>query len=160
MAIHGALFVSAVVGCKGEQVEAPKSAAEVMDAAAQRVRPVDGITWPEPPADGSPVVGQFLGIVNDDGDARVQLRLFNLAEKPVDLIEMELRYLGAQGQELKRFPWKIKADVSAQSHGKYVVGAFLPAETSSAMAQVNTVVFADGTRWTAPRSGESATNTD
>lgn len=154
------VIISAATGCKGERVEAPKSAAEVMDAAAQRVRPVDGITWPDPPSDGSPVAGEFLKLVEDDGDLRVELRLFNLSEKPVELVEMELRYLGSDGAELKRFPWKTKVNIMAQSHGKYVVGAFLPPETSHAAVQIHTVVFGDGSRWTAQKNQVPSTKTN
>ena len=141
--------------CSSDSPPAATSAEEALEAAEQRARPADGIPWPDPPANGSPVVAEFLTLVTDDGDLRAEMRFFNQGDKDVDLVEMELRYLDEGGEELKRFPWKAAPSLSSRSHVSYVVGAFLPEETKRVEADISGVRYADGTRWsTKPPTGD------
>ena len=113
--------------------------------------PAAKVTWPAAPSDGAPVVLQFKGIVDDKGEKVADMTLFNFSDKPVSELRMTLHYLDASGKELKTFPWgQSKRPELAGAKGTAELpkmGAFLPAETASVTATIESVGYVDGTKW-------------
>lgn len=112
----------------------------------------ENVTWPAAPADGQPVVLQFVSVgPNKRGkDLEAQMRVFNFSDKDVKRLSLMLDYLDGSGKKLKDFPWSMMAGSSIVGpKGTKVdgMGAFIPAETKKVEARVRSVEFGDGTKW-------------
>ena len=139
-------------GCSETPTDRGQLAAQAIDAAVVRARPVDGLVWPDPPDNGSPVAAEWVRQVQDDGQVRAEIRLFNFGHKETRLVSMKLHYLDKNDQVLKQFPWNAPASISPQSHGRQVVGAFMTDKTVRIRAEVVSIRFTDNTSWAASSS--------
>lgn len=108
--------------------------------------------WPAQPADGTPIVAEFIAMQGSGEDIEVKLRLFNFADKAINSVRMTLNYLDATGKELKDFPWsQAKAGmIGKKGTAEIKAGAFIPAETKSVSVEFRGVEYADGTKWERP----------
>lgn len=125
----------AVTGCKSKDGDSSSSKA----------------TWPAQPADGTPIVAEFIALEGKGDDIEVKLRLFNFADKEVKGVQMTLNYLDGTGKELKDFPWgQAKAGlIGKKGTAEIKAGAFVPEETKSVSVEFRGVDYADGTKWEA-----------
>lgn len=109
--------------------------------------------WPKAPADGTPIVAEFVKLQGEGDKREAQLRLFNFADKEVKAVHMKLHYLDASGKELKTFPFTNMKDVGlvkAKDTAEIRAGVFLPPETAKVTADFNAVDYADGSKWSHP----------
>lgn len=113
--------------------------------------PAAKVTWPAAPSDGTPVVLQFKELVDEKGEKLARMTMFNYADKGVSELRMTLHYLDASGKELKTFPWgQSKRPELTGAKGTVELpklGAFLPPETASVTATIESVGYTDGTKW-------------
>jgi len=133
----GLLMPVVATGCKGKGG----------DAGSQR-----DVKWPAQPADGTPLVAEFLALEGSGDRIEAKLRLFNFADKEVRGISMTLNYLDGTGKELKDFPWsqsKAAGLVGKKGTADIKGGAFIPAETKTVSVELVSVDYADGTKWNA-----------
>ncbi len=107
--------------------------------------------WPAKPADGAPLVVEFVKLVGADKDMQAELKLFNFEAKAVRRLFMTTHFLDASGKELKDFPWSVQAPevVGAKKTAVIKAGAFLPKETVSVKVTLREVEFTDGSKWEA-----------
>ena len=112
------------------------------------------VAWPAKPADDTPLVFQFVDLKGTGDDMRANLRVFNITDKAVRAVKLQLHYLDATGKELKDFPWGASAPQLVGPKGTAVgdYGAFLPPDTKSVNVTIREVEFSDGTKW----AGKSA----
>lgn len=112
--------------------------------------------WPEKPADGAPLVIEFVKIAGQGDDTRAELKVFNFEDKDVMRLHMTLHYLDASGKELKDFPWSVQANpvVGAKKSAVIEAGAFLPKETVSVKVDLRSVQFDGGGKWEAAKKTE------
>lgn len=120
--------------CKGKSDSAAKS----------------DVTWPAQPADGTPIVAEFVSLAGTGDNVEATLRLFNFADKDVTGVHMTLHYLDAAGKELKDFPWsqsKPSGLVEKKGTADIKAGAFIPAGTKTVTAEFRSVVYSDASTW-------------
>ena len=106
--------------------------------------------WPEKPADGTPVVVEFVALDGEGKKMSAKMRVFNFSDKAVSRVGLQLDYLDAQGKKLKDFPWSQQGMpqlVGPKGQEVAEMGAFLPPETAKVMAKVELVEFKDGSKW-------------
>src|SRR6185295_5770449 len=116
------------------------------------------VKWPAKPANGSPLAIEFVALKGTGDDISADMRLFNFEAKPITGISLELHYQGADGKDLKTFPWGAQAApylVDAKGTSVKDMGAFIPAEAKTVSADIHEVTFKDGTKWTAPAAPTS-----
>lgn len=113
----------------------------------------DSVKWPEKPADGAPVVGEFIEMTGEGEDMEAKIRFFNFTDKSIDRLQMTLHYLDGSGKELDDFPYTVMQGklIDAKGHRTKEVGAFIPKETKKVTAEIREVQFTDGTTWSAPQ---------
>lgn len=115
----------------------------------------EAVTWPEKPADGTPVVFKSVSVGPDKKgkDLEAKVRMFNFTDKDVSRISATLDYLDGSGKKLKDFPWGMGGPNLLPAKGTKVdeVGAFLPPETKSVEVRVRSVDFKDGSKWEAKK---------
>ena len=113
----------------------------------------ENLTWPAKPADGAPVVFEFVSVGPDKKgkDLEAKVRMFNFTDKNVVRISATLDYLDGSGKKLKDFPWGMGGQNLLPAKGTKVdeVGAFIPAETKKVEVRVRSVDFDDKTKWEA-----------
>lgn len=108
------------------------------------------VKWPEKPADGTPVVIEFVKLVGEGDKKEAKMRVFNFEEKSVTRLNMMLDYLDKDGKKLKDFPWSAQASaglVGAKEHKVKEMGAFIPDGTAKVVANLSEVEFRDGKTW-------------
>ena len=127
------VVVSALAACKGKKDNAD-------------------MKWPDKPADGTPVAMQFLSMKGAGDRMEAHVRFFNFADKAVTGVRMELHYQGADGKDLKTFPYGVQAPglIGAKDTAEKDVGAFIPADTKNVTADISEVDYADGPAWKKP----------
>lgn len=113
----------------------------------------DDVTWPAKPADGTPVVFEFVSMQPNDKDLEAKVRMFNFTDKDVTRISATLDYLDGTGKKLKDFPWGMGGPALLPAKATKVdeVGAFVPPETKKVEVRVRRVEFADKSKWEAPK---------
>ena len=141
-------------GCKkdGPAKGAEGTAQEAKGVQGGGTQAAGGTAWPDKPADGAPVVVQFVSMTRKGDDPRAKMQIFNFADKGIRGVHLDLHYLGAKDEELKTFPWSQVAPtlVEAKSHSAQEMGAFIPEETARVTADVKRVEYSDGTEWRRP----------
>jgi len=107
------------------------------------------MTWPAQPADGTPVVFEFVEVTGTGDKLKAKMRMFNFTQKKITRITSKLDYLDATGKKLKDFPWSMQgpALLGPKEAKEKDMGAFLPAETKKVEAKIEGVDFDDGTKW-------------
>ncbi len=106
--------------------------------------------WPDQPANGQPVVLEFVEMIGEGEDLGASMRVFNFGEQAVERLNMTLRYLNEAGEELETFPFSVSQPEIAAAGGQagIEVGMFVPAETVRIEADLDTVNFVGGETWT------------
>jgi hypothetical protein len=107
------------------------------------------VKWPDKPADGTPVVFEFVEVAGKGDKLKAKMRMFNFSDKTVTRIVSTLDYLDGTGKSLKDFPWSMQGPALLDPKGTKDkdMGAFLPAETKKVNAKITGVDFGDGTKW-------------
>lgn len=110
----------------------------------------DEVTWPEKPADGTPVVIQFVKIAGEGDDMSAKMRVFNFGEQSVTRMQMTLEYLDADGKKLGDFPWSqhaMSGIVDKKAHKVVNMGALIKKGTTKVRAVLSEVEFRGGKTW-------------
>lgn len=104
---------------------------------------------PPKPADGTPIVTEFVSITGEGKKMAGKIKVHNYTDKKITGLRFNLRYLDGAGKELKTFPWSVVAPTAVKANGSatHTVGAFLPPETKKVDAVPRQVTFGDGTKW-------------
>lgn len=121
------LLACAFLGCGGEEVK-----------------------WPEQPADGTPVVIEFVKLTGEGDKMAAKMRVFNFGEQSVTRLNMTLEYLDADGKKLGDFPWSAQnmaGLVAKKAHKVLEMGAFMKEGTKKVKAVLSEVEFREGKPW-------------
>lgn len=108
------------------------------------------VTWPEKPADGTPVVIQFVKLTGEGDKKSAKMRVFNFGDQSVTRLVMSLDYLDKDGKKLGDFPWSQQAMggiVGKKEHKVVEMGAFIKEGTTKVVANLSEVEFRDGKKW-------------
>jgi len=109
----------------------------------------DKVSWPSPPGDGSPMAWEFVELTGEGDKRAAKMRMFNFAEKTVSKVQATLHYLDDSGQEIDTFPWTQMGPnmIGAKGHKEAKMGAFLPENTKTVRATIESVEYGDGSKW-------------
>lgn len=107
------------------------------------------VAWPAEPSDGTPMAWEFVELTGEGDKRSAKMRMFNFSDKTVTKVQATLHYLDGSGKELDTFPWTQMGPnmVGAKGHKEAKMGAFLPPETASVSASIESVEYADGSNW-------------
>lgn len=110
----------------------------------------DEVKWPEKPADGTPVVIEFVKLVGEGDKKSAEMRVFNFAEQSLTRMQMKLHYLDKDGKELGDFPWSQQSGsgiVGTKAYKVVKMGAFLKEGTTKVTAELEEAEFRGGKSW-------------
>lgn len=107
------------------------------------------VAWPADPTDGTPMVWEFVELTGEGDKRSAKMRMFNFSDKTVTKVQATLHYADSTGKELDTFPWTQMGPnmVGAKGHKEAKMGAFLPAETTSVSATIESIEYGDGSTW-------------
>ena len=107
------------------------------------------VKWPDKPADGTPVVFEFVEVSGTGDKIKAKMRMFSFSDKMITRVNSTLDYLDGTGKKLKDFPWSMSGPglLEAKQTKDKDMGAFIPAETKKVVAHISEVGFSDGSKW-------------
>lgn len=116
---------------------------------AKKPDKADDVAWPTQPTDGTPMTWEFVELTGEGDKRSAKMRMFNFADQTVTKVQATLHYLDASGAELDTFPWTQMGPnmVGAKGHKEAKVGAFLPEQTQSVSASIESIEYGDGSTW-------------
>jgi hypothetical protein len=107
------------------------------------------VAWPAEPSDGTPMAWEFVELTGEGDKRSAKMRMFNFSDKTVTKVQATLHYVDGAGKELDTFPWTQMGPnrVGAKGHKEAKMGAFLPAETKTVTASIESIEYGDGSTW-------------
>jgi hypothetical protein len=108
-----------------------------------------GVAWPAQPADGTPVVVEFVAITGPADRLEAKLRVFSFTDKVITKIDSRLTYVDRSGDKLQEVPWSWAGAqlLAPRTYKDKTVGATMPDGAHQVTAIVQSVGYADGSRW-------------
>ncbi|MEM7012554.1 MAG: hypothetical protein AAF585_13850 [Verrucomicrobiota bacterium] len=126
-----------------------------IDAILTEIEYSDGTSWPEVPEtpavrkDDEPVAAKMVGVLGKGVTRQPVIACYNFEDKEVVLVNFQIKYFDANGEELKSTGYGYFGDGAIKENGSacFAGGDPPPAGTVGVKVSLNQVRFADETEW-------------